>query len=110
MRSYAYKEPTVYSRVLEKVPYERTDTAYNLLPPTIPHARLLIRGFGNSNGVLSTALFVSPALSGRPSRLRSCIVNLLILQPNDLNSVLILMAGIIQKDLRVEMVTHVASF
>ena len=60
---------------------------------SLPHPRLLTRGFGNSNGALSTALLVSPELSGSPSRLRSCIVNLLILQPNDLNSVLILTTG-----------------
>ena len=63
------------------------------LPLAILQVRLLTRGFGNSNGVLSTALFVSPALSGRPSRLRSCMVSLVILQPNDLNNVLILTAG-----------------
>ena len=63
------------------------------LPLAILQVRLLTRGFGNSNGVQSTALFVSPALSGRPSCLRSCMVSLVILQPNDLNNVLILTAG-----------------
>ena len=94
MRPCAYVGLFPLTRVLDKQ-VEQLES----VSPTILHLCLLTRGFGNSNGVLSTALFVSPAVSGRPSRLRSCMVNLLILQPNDLNRELTLAGKVTQKDL-----------
>ena len=47
-----------------------------------PHRRArFTRGFGNSSGSLSTALFVAAALSGRPRRLSSWALNVSTLQP-----------------------------
>lgn len=42
----------------------------------------LTRGFGNSSGILSVALLVAAAVSGRPSRLSSAKLNVSILQPS----------------------------
>lgn len=72
-----------------------------------PQPRFFARGLGNFSGNSSTARFVVPALSGRPSLFSSAVLSVLIVQPtprisislgvstpdvpSDLNSGLILM-------------------
>jgi hypothetical protein len=56
-------------------------------PPHRPPAVLrFARGFGNVSGTRRTARFVSPALSGRPSRFSSAGPSFSIVHPSVLNS------------------------